>query len=573
MHYQLSRDYLSLRPFEAGELPALTILTGENGAGKSHFLRSIASQKATLTHDERQIATPLYVDRIEGLADLEYNASTIDALSTRLSPQHGRGRQVLLEKIAELAGVEPDEVGALEIESFVIDATATDPSSPFAVNLAQAAMSYRLRYCYHLQRRAMAENEGKPWMSDADWRSKYGEDPVTMINQVLAPRYEVRGFDLAFESRRKSLKLELFNQEGTSVTPSALSGGEQIMFGLVVALFNGPSGMPDALLLDEVAAPLHPRMMGEFLTMLSNRFVKGFGLPTILTTHSPSLVAVAEDHQVHLMESHGERHSIRSISRDDAIGRLTAGVPALRVSVENRRQVFVEDQNDVTWFEGIYEALRGEIPPAVGLSFVATATRRGLGRSGASAVSEMVRTLASSGAPTVRGVIDWDGTHKADDVVAVLAEGRRYAIENCILDPLAVAAALARVGRGKGPLTKLTDFVNPDELRAQESVNEIENSLIAAGQIQPEAHTRTPVEYCGGLRLSVADWYLRANGHELVHALLRALPALGEYAKGGTDEERERRLMTGIVSMVFRETFHVIPIEFRELFVRLQQAA
>ena len=55
-------------------------------------------------------------------------------------------------------------------------------------------------------------------------------------------------------------------------------------------------------------------------------------------------------------------------------------------------------------------------------------------------VKKIVDSLKKGGVKNCYGIIDWDETenNRPEDHIFVLAQGERYAIENCILDPLLI---------------------------------------------------------------------------------------------------------------------------------------
>src|SRR5690606_21408835 len=134
--------------------------------------------------------------------------------------------------------------------------------------------------------------------------------------------------------------INTFNQ--SEVKFSDLSSGEKVLMSLALALYNSKFDIefPRVLLMDEPDASLHPTMSKQFLEIIENVFVKEKGVKVIITTHSPSTVALAKEEDLFVVNKTGVR--IEKTTKDKALKILTSGVPSFSVNYENRRQVFVE---------------------------------------------------------------------------------------------------------------------------------------------------------------------------------------------------------------------------------------
>jgi ABC-type glutathione transport system ATPase component len=123
---------------------------------------------------------------------------------------------------------------------------------------------------------------------------------------------------------------------------------------LAFALYNTKFDMefPKLLLKDEPDASLHPSMSKQFLDVIQKVFVQDKGVGVIITTHFPSTVALAPEEAIFIVNKTGQR--IEKATKDTALKILTAGVPSFSVNYENRRQVFVESEMDVYFYEKVY---------------------------------------------------------------------------------------------------------------------------------------------------------------------------------------------------------------------------
>lgn len=95
--------------------------------------------------------------------------------------------------------------------------------------------------------------------------------------------------------------------------------------------------------MDEPDAHLHPSMTRQFIDILKGVLVDHYKVRVILTTHSPSNVALAPETSLFVMAREQPRIR-RATSKAEAIGLLTSG---LVIVSPGTRFVLVEDEDDV----------------------------------------------------------------------------------------------------------------------------------------------------------------------------------------------------------------------------------
>ncbi len=119
--------------------------------------------------------------------------------------------------------------------------------------------------------------------------------------------------------------------------------------GLVVWLYSSQhhKRFPRLLLMDEPDAHLHPSMTRHFLSVVKDVLVDKYGVRTILTTHSPSTIALAPFDSIFEM-SRGSERIVPSASKARTIGLLTSGLVTVSATT---RYVLVEDETDVAFYE------------------------------------------------------------------------------------------------------------------------------------------------------------------------------------------------------------------------------
>ena len=133
--------------------------------------------------------------------------------------------------------------------------------------------------------------------------------------------------------------------------------------------------------------------------------------------------------------------------------------------------------------------------------------------------------MTKHGNRSVFGLIDWDGKNECDGRVFVLGHGRRYALENCLLDPLLLLALIRNnlpdadaEHLGFAPGESIVDIKARAPERLQVLVDKLQDSILGASPID----SVSPVEsiYHDRFRLSVRRAYLEQPGHELERAIL-----------------------------------------------------
>jgi hypothetical protein len=265
------------------------------------------------------------------------------------------------------------------------------------------------------------------------------------------------------------------------------------------------------------------------------------------------------------MKKDGAERLVKT-SKDAALAILLTGVPTLSVSYENRRQVFVESRYDVLYYEMLYERVRHHLIPEISLSFMAAG---GSKAGGCAFVKEIVGTLVGAGNKSVFGVLDWDTTNKADSHVRVLGEGRRYSIENYILDPLLVAILLflertidrADVGLAVGETHAVLGNTT-DGSRLQFAADFVINRLANTLPVQGDTHL-VDCAYVGGHAVKQPLWLMNMQGHALEDALKQAFPALKRF-------HGEPDLKRAVLARVIDDLPTLIPACVLDVFKEIQ---
>lgn len=417
---------------------------------------------------------------------------------------------------------------------------------------------------------ANSEGESVSFLTEQEFLDKYGEPPWEFVNSILEtanfdfrinqpPKYEDRPYEPILTDRIRNSQVK-FND---------LSSGERVLMSFALCLYYAGDrrqivDYPKILLFDEIDAPLHPSMTQSLLRTIQDVLVNRHGIKVILTTHSPSTVALSPEESLYAMYKTDQKRMQKS-TKDKALSILTTGVPTLSIDYENRRQVFVESHYDVRFYERLYEKLREHLIPEISLNFIASGVR---GNGNCDQVKEVVNKLEKGGSRTVYGIIDWDLTNSGDERIKVLGKEKRYSVENYILDPVLVAAFLLRekwIERNEIGLSQHETYINFATFgatRLQEIADFVVNKVKV--HVSPASEGDTlPCQYLGGQTINLPEWFLHTQGHHLETTLKNVFHELRRF-------QREPDLKSEIIAKVIDDVPSLIPYDFVHLFKEIQ---
>jgi len=419
-----------------------------------------------------------------------------------------------------------------------------------------------------LRRLGNSKGDLVSFLTDEEFLVKYGKPPWNFVNSVL----EVADLDfridepLKYEDRpyEPILTDQLRNSQ---VRFNDLSSGERILMSFALCLYyaGDPRQLvdyPKVLLFDEIDAPLHPSMTQSLLITIQEVLVKRHGILVILTTHSPSTVALSPEESLYAMYKTGRR--VQKSTKDKALAILTTGVPTLSIDYKNRRQVFVESHYDVQFYEKLYEKVRDHLIPEISLNFIASG--RG-GEGNCNQVREVVNKLQHGGNRTVYGIIDWDLTNSGNERVKVLGAEKRYSIENYILDPVLVAALLLREKWIERSTIGLDDNETYTHLDAFDSsrLQGVADFIVGKvkSQISPTLEENLSCQYLNKQTINLPKWFLQIQGHQLEASLKEAFPQLKKF-------KQEPQLKLEIIMKVIDDIPSLIPYDLVCTFKEIQ---
>jgi len=583
-------------------LPNFAVITGENGAGKTQLLKAIFEGNVTIELNGEKVLpkTPLLLsgplpvhlsldfsyqqalrfeeEAIKELRDFNKSLEMHEAHTARAK---GRFRSEepapsdFLRYASSFFNKEPVNLLEEEVEAVAVQYKGGQRGRADNPNLSIVSMGYIRRQYLAKKAQAMVTMGDQSLATVAGLMRNEEKEPPPwrLASEILASfGFTLDGPEISASSAQSDIHLSLRDHLGVKVAVQHLSGGEQCLLALAIAQYASSSGsdFPSLMLLDECLAPLHPSIIHRAVSALRDVFCKRRSVSVIVTTHSPTLVALADLGAVHCARRSGKSLVLEHVSADDAIGLLTTAVPTMRFDPENRRQIFVEAHQDDFIYSRLYQALREKLPRQVSLQFVPSGRVKGAGS--CDKVIYLVNSLCDRGVASIRGVVDWDSTKNDKALpqqVAVLAQGKRYAIENVMLDPLLVSLTLATIERSR----KYVEGHTEQELRSM-SVDDLQKVVDnVCKEIESKAtpsisSDKTEVAYVGGLRLRIPLWAIQTKGHTYAKWVVDAFPELRVH-RAGPNSDHADQLVAAIAADHCRDWVPFLPEEILDLFVKL----
>jgi hypothetical protein len=632
----LGKPFKSITSLPAVELPALSVLTGLNGSGKTHLLQAIQAGNVLVEGISKSRARLIDPATMAPSADPSISAARwleIDGNSAALSsaveatiqdlkklivrkralpgsddPQSWKDLEARavgntlaaqsLATIKSLTGANLQKflrglpLAAVEFDQKAAERYAADPSDEtlqaFWDNLKLKEGSHQLSAIFNEYKQRWIANafvryareEGrqteKSHLSSDKFTKLYGPPPWDVLNDSYARLnlpYRLEQPDLSQATNITAVLKD--TRSGLSVPFADLSSGERVISYLGLWRFGydltAPSGRKisrgtDLFLLDEVDAHLHPAQVKMLMSFVHSYLVEQLGASIIMTTHSPTTVALAPRDAIHVIDR--ETHFINRVSTQRAIESLSEGVPLLAVRFEDRRQVFVESVDDAPLYQRVYESLKPTLESERSLTFVGAGLRTKIGDLGAgcSVVESVVGSLAAGGNSSVFGLIDYDGGKRSAGRIVVMSEGGRYTLENLLLDPLLVGALLIHQDRyktvnnlGLSPDLSYAALASASQTVLQELSSAVQKAIL--GKVTNPTNL-IECEYGGDFKLGVDASLLQRDGKLLRENVVEAFPSLKAFAGKG-------QLLTKMVDPILVDIPKLTPKDFSVAFKRL----
>lgn len=601
----LKNKFKSLEPFDI-ELPDFVVLTGLNGAGKTQILNSIQNNQMTiLDENNRQLNPKKYVTS-QSLAPNNTAVVTREQIVKKIQNLWNQFQGYLnqklrnpnytlqnvfgnsnphaqqiktIQKISELSKKEIDDLKSEDFFNYYPIEEGFQQTDIFQQNFSNLFKRYQDKYDENEYRQYRYEKKGdknSSFLSEEEFVATFGEAPWLFVNKIL----EEADLDYQIETptdynRDAPFQLMLVNKiNGAQINFADLSSGEKVLMSLALALYNSNFDIqfPKVLLMDEPDASLHPSMSKRFLDVIQEIFVEQKKVKVIITTHSPSTVALTPEENLYIVNKDCPR--IEKANKDYALGILTSGVPSISINYENRRQIFVESENDVLYYDKIYRKLIKHLHPEISLSFISSGDSRtdknGIKVSNCDQVINISKTLRESGNNLIWGIIDYDLKNVTDQYIKVLGDGNRYSIESYLFDTILVSALLLRqkiVSREDLGLLEnqnYTDFKNLTEIELQRISDYIINSV--SQKFDTSQNDLIKVKFINGKEVAIPKWYLHSNGHELEEKIIASFPQLNAIKK-----DKEEALKIEMIDKIIDDIPNMVSVDFLDAFKYVQQ--
>lgn len=276
--------------------------------------------------------------------------------------------------------------------------------------------------------------------------NEVGEKPWDFVNRALNATdfgYNVKPPSAAITKDYTPLLCRT-DDPNINIGFNDLSSGERIILRTILWFYNSQWNKisPKLFLLDEPDAHLHPSLTRQFLDVLKDVLVEQNNVRVILSTHSPSTVALAPDDSIFVM--HRDAPRIRKTSKPEAIGVLTSGMVIVSPGT---KFVLVEDEDDKSFYDVVRDILKEKngslaLKSAPTLVFMPASLGHGPSKQsgGKGAVARWLQKLDDEPLRQMFfGLIDADNGNTPTQRMHVIG---RYSFENYLWDPIIVFAAL-----------------------------------------------------------------------------------------------------------------------------------
>lgn len=473
-------------------------------------------------------------------------------------------------------------------EENILDPINVDSGFLNLQEIADAEKNYQIakEQNQYSEFQATKQNKKTHFYSDEEFLKVYGESPVKLLNTVLneydCNGYEFTqsqmGFHFGMNISQQNVSISLLNKkENYTTNLNDLSSGEKTLIALSFYIYKLQKKrvITNLMLLDEIDSALHPSMSKRFLNVLYNIFHKKMGIKIIISTHSPSTVALAPKESIFIMDKYSTPR-IMKVSKDKALKELTFGVPSFSVNYENRRQVFVESEYDASYYENLYNIYNDRLNPEISLNFISSGKTKingnGIGIASCDQVINIVDILRDAGNNFSWGIIDWDLKNKSSNFIKVLGDSQRYSIENYLLDPLLLAILL-----WKENILKAEDFgfekneiyfniLNFNQSQLQQIIDKIISDLHVNVKNE-DLSEYVNYELCNGMILKLPIWYCKTQGHSLEEdIIMKTYPQLEAIRK-----KDESALKKAIINKVIFNFKDLSPIDLLNIFKSIQE--
>lgn len=362
-------------------LPDFTVLTGENGSGKTQLLESIRDNaQGYWEHQETQnmndpethheMIFPVLNDEKQPLHDIVYSSPGLMNYYQEINTQ-----QPLINRIKEQwTSLEPittayHRIGDRKFDNYDSEISALNNTiSTFFNSIIADNRSYsrpKFKEINKVQLKQLKDLSAKASKKIADikfidylifydvptnvfssaidllfhqfhLKKKYYPNltenitpPWDVFNSILEKaefKYRAEYNPSNNEEYPQPVKLINNNKDINNVSLNSLSSGEKTIMALIFVMYHASSNgkFPEVLLFDEPDAHLHPSLTQMFLSVIQDVLIDQQKVKVILSTHSPSTIALSSAKSIYRMD--GELGCPVAENIHDAVRSLSDGM-------------------------------------------------------------------------------------------------------------------------------------------------------------------------------------------------------------------------------------------------------
>ena len=594
---KILEKYKGLTPFETPDLPDFVVLTGKNGSGKSQLLQLMYD-----TLHPKKSPSPINKSiQIEGLHSIRTQLITFggmrvsqiqmskDALTLAIKPlletlpSFRKGTRTsntnTLMEICNHFRIQPLQLNTEHIRKYIL---FENNNINFLDNrIVHVVTGYFSIKKDNAERRHLAEYEEKlEYLTPEEFKEQY-PDPFNLINEALNQTelgYQLKKID--YQEHLKGthyIPVFITNRNQQEIPMQDLSTGEKVLCWIAVSIFNtkgkyAARNFPNLLLLDEIDAGLHPSMIKNLIALIQNYFVPK-GIKIILTTHSPTTVALAPENSIYVIKKEQGTTSIEKSKKTEAIRSLLDGVRSIDISPKNTKYVFTEAENDKYFYSQIYNKfLRDNFSSEVHIEFIASGRKSennsGDVSSGSGQVKLIVEKLRTAGNQKIFGIIDWDSKNDNSNGIFVHSKNEMYSLENVILSPYFLGLLLLQ-----NSIIEVSDVIT-DETRIWtdifnqnfkvEHLNAL-SEYVEKKIIGTERGELKDIELVNGKMIQLGSKYCHFKGHELENLIKEKFKKLNSFNNDGS-------LIKGVIDRVIKIYPEFLPKSSLDILKNIQDS-
>jgi len=590
------QPYKSIKALKLDDIPKFMVITGVNGAGKSQFLEMLRDQflparsKGKKEHFELEDCSftdeevkyirsdfPLNSGNYQQLQSLQgpleqtwlyiikggKNHTEEDKLRAHKATFPGFLRSnalpEILSNLEKTTGKPPHDLSYNEFITAIDYDFVLQGKQDITNEITQLFLSYHFRFL-DLKSKDTPEDQIQSQLSKAPW---------AILNEILeSTTLGYKCSDPSSISFLGKYRAELIAADGTVVQIADLSSGEKTLLTSLLWLYASEnfSVFHKLLLLDEPDAHLHPQLTKDFLRVINDILVEKYETRVIMTTHSPSTVALTPNKSLYYMQKVTSENRIVKQPKSECIKNLLQGVHSITIIPEHKKQIFTESQFDALVYEKLYSYFLENLKKEIFLSFISSGIK---GSGSCEHVIETTQSLRNAGNTFTFGIVDWDLKNKSESGVFVPGNGKRYSIENFVYDPLYVYIYAVLEN-------KVDDFITADipvydlhripDLKVEilQEVSLKTEKLIFGNELK-EDQLLDSVRI-SGFNIQISENLQKIQGHEYEELLKNRFPALfKKYHNNG-------EMLVRVTEKAIQPFFQFFTKEYLDLMIQIQDS-